>query len=180
MKAPFTHDDLVQIGRDWCLRPWKNADSGHSGCGLVIAEMTSSAFETPDVIGWNSYSSILIEAKTSRSDFKRDHKKVFRRCPDMGVGKQRYFITPKGLISKDELPDNWGLIEVNDEGKTRVVQNSGRFVSEERSEVTMLLSLIRRLKIEPDRHIAIKGYTLNTLKEPKATFHLVKEGGFDE
>ena len=37
----------------------------------------------------------------------------------MGVGVFRFFMCPKGLIKKEELPDKRGLIEVNDQGVAR-------------------------------------------------------------
>lgn len=47
---------------------------------------------------------ILLEAKISRSDFMKDKSKDFRNNPGLGVGLLRYYITPKGLLTLDDLP----------------------------------------------------------------------------
>jgi len=174
----FTHDELVEIGRKWLLKPWRNASRGgygHGACGLVTTEIITSACESPDVLGWSGNVSILLEAKVSRADFRADRKKIFRKMPEFGIGHQRYYIAPSGMISVDELPEGWGLIEVNDKGKTLVKLNSERFQSSSQLEVTILLSLIRRLKVAPGRHVSIRAYTIDGPNEPKATVTFNKE-----
>lgn len=166
----LTHDDLVAIGRKWLLKPWRNAKrEGHAACCLVLTDMTSYARETPDVLGWTTRESILIECKISVNDFKADARKSFRRNPEWGAGKQRYYLVPKGLIGLDKLPEGWGLIEVNLDGKTRVKRASSVFEACLQEELTMLLSLVRRLKVEPGKHVAIRAYTIDSKGEPRAS-----------
>jgi hypothetical protein len=134
--------------------------------------MVHRASETPDVIGWHSGFTTLIECKISRTDFKADAKKFFRAQPEMGIGYYRYYLAPKGLIDADELPDQWGLIEVKN-GKTKVkVPSEPWYESNLRGEVSMLLSLIRRLKVEPGRHVKIKAYVIDDGSDCKATVTL--------
>ncbi len=170
----MTHDDLVEIGRRWLTKPWRNADGGHGGCALVLTEIVTGSWETPDVIGWHGPNSILLEAKASRSDFRKDRKKYFRCHPEMGLGRQRYYIAPKGLIKIDELPSGWGLIEVSERGGTKVVRNSELFESHAGGEIQILLSLFRRLRIDPGRHVNIRGYVMDKDSEPRATFTKVE------
>lgn len=73
------------------------------------------------------------------------------------MGNWRFFICPKGLISKDELPWNWGLIEVNEKGKAIMVFNpfgKGNIYSNwtsqeknEQAEKQMMFSALRRLHL---------------------------------
>lgn len=171
--SSFTHDELVEIGRKWLLRPWVGKDGhGHSACSVILTEITTGAWESPDVLGWNGHFSVLLEAKVSRADFLKDKKKSFRGDPGLGMGRQRYFIVPSKLITVDELPKNWGLIEVSPKGKTRVKHNSSVFETRASAEITVLLSLIRRLKVEPGKHVSIRAYTIDNGKEPKATVTL--------
>ena len=166
----MTHDELIEVGRKWLLKPWRNAASeGHSACSLVITDMTTYAWETPDVLGWNSDRSILIECKASRSDFKADAKKGVRMNPAQGVGTQRYYMVPKGLLKLEEVPEGWGLVEVNEAGRTRVRRASKTFVANRQGEVIMLLSLIRRLDVKPGKHMAIRVYTTQSKGEPRAS-----------
>ncbi len=72
--------------------------------------------EMPDIIGWNSQGSIIVECKTSLYDFKKDSKKPFRVNPDSGMGKFRYYLFTQELyneISNRELPAGWGIIVVD-------------------------------------------------------------------
>ena len=48
----------------------------------------------------------------SRSDFHRDKKKHFRRNPWQGMGQERWYLTPAGLLKPSDLPEDWGLAEV--------------------------------------------------------------------
>ena len=171
----MTHDDLVEAGRQWLLRPHRlnsvEIKSGHcfgrGACSLVLTEIVTQVSETPDVIGWYGTASVILEAKVSRSDFLADQKKPFRRYPKNGMGRFRYYIAPRALIKPSELPGGWGLIEVSD-GKTRVVHGSWAFETRSDYEVAILLSLIRRFEIEPGRHTSIRVYTTH-IDEPTAT-----------
>lgn len=63
---------------------------------------------------------VLVECKVTRSDFLADKAKPHRHVG--GIGNWRYYMAPEGLISPEELPEKWGLVEVNARGhlKTRV------------------------------------------------------------
>lgn len=123
------------------------------GCSVVFKERSASVSETPDVLGFRyGKCSYLIECKASRSDFLEDKKKWFRRYPQSGMGLERYFMTPIGMLTPDELPEGWGLIEVypKERGsrRIRVAKDSKQF--EERSvinELSYVLSAIRRIEI---------------------------------
>ena len=119
----FTHKDLIPIAYKWVL---KNAS-----CGVAFKELYSHACngEYPDVIGFGAWGhSVLIEVKVSRSDFLCDKKKSFRKNPEKGMGSQRFYMCPEGLIKKDELPEGWGLIYVNVAGKAKLVVRNGVMV----------------------------------------------------
>jgi hypothetical protein len=136
-----THKQLVKIGRAW-LRA--------KGCCLVLSEKASPSGETPDVIAWrNNGHSILIECKTSRSDFRRDKDKWFRsRAP--GLGQQRYFMAPVDIIPKNELPDGWGLLEVKGTIVKTIVQNDLLYYDARRAaaELPLLVACLRQAKIK--------------------------------
>lgn len=74
---------------------------------------------------------VLIEAKTSRADFKRDGHKP-HRFYDQDGGKygisDRYYIVPDGLVSPDEVQEPWGLLAM-DEGASypRIVKRCRQF-----------------------------------------------------
>jgi hypothetical protein len=125
--------------------------------------------ETPDVLGWSWNRSILIECKTSRADFLADAKKHFRRFPEMGMGQLRYYLAPRGLLTVDDMPARWGLIEAENDGSTRVLRASEAFETDARQEVAVLLSLLRRLRVEPGKRCKIRVYMQDGESEPRAT-----------
>ena len=44
-KQTFTHADLVELGREWLIRPYAAcADYGHAGCAVVITEIAASTW----------------------------------------------------------------------------------------------------------------------------------------
>jgi hypothetical protein len=105
MRAEMKHSDLVIRAERWLRNT--------VGCGVVLSELVSlnSSGEVPDAIGWrNGYTSILIECKTSRSDFLADKKKIFRKHPEMGMGDYRFYLTPPDTVFIKDLPEGWGLL----------------------------------------------------------------------
>lgn len=162
----MTHDELVEIARRWLMRQYRSgAPEGHSGCPVVITELTACGpyGEIPDALGFSSsqMKSILVECKVSLSDFRADKKKVFRfpSCPDFGMGDQRYYMAPEGVIPESELPEGWGLVEIHADGKTYMKRASKRWDKCARAEINLLLSVLCRLKIQPEEHVAIQAFT---------------------
>lgn len=141
----MTHKELVQRAAQQ-LKSWR--------CLPVLCELVTynSSGEIPDAIGWTSRDSILFECKTSRSDFLRDKKKLFRvDLADCGVGDFRFYLTNPGVIkAQDELPEGWGCYEViNGKLKHRFgvkYANAAQspFSGNKRNEVSLLRSYIRR------------------------------------
>jgi hypothetical protein len=137
----MTHKQLVKFARMW-LRA--------KGCRLVLCERSSSDGEQPDAIGWKSgRQSILIEAKASRTDFRRDRDKWFRHG-NLGMGQQRFFMAPEGVIPVAELPAGWGLLEVKGNNVTTRVNSDLMFFDERRAaaEVPLLVACLRRVQQE--------------------------------
>lgn len=102
----MTHDEL-------CLRAERYLRS--NGFGVVFHDKfiaANSSGEQPDALGFRSGVSCLIEAKTSRSDFLADKKKLFRVFPELGMGDWRFFICEPDIIKVEDLPDGWGLLYV--------------------------------------------------------------------
>lgn len=156
----FTHKQLCEYALKWAARP---KSKGGPGCLFSLSE-TKSGYtgEAPDVIGWRvaygpsgGFDSVLIECKTSLSDFYADLKKPFRAYPAKGMGVYRYYFAPLGLISTDLLPAKWGLIEVNARGQLVVSaghalaiyrdEHLWRFETNQNAEHSLLCSALCRV-----------------------------------
>ena len=175
----ITHDELIKLGRDWLIKQYAGmADYGHSGCCVVITEISCNTWmgEQPDVLGFtNSKSrSILIECKTSLSDFKADKNKPFRVNPEFGMGSQRWYLAPFGIIPLDKIPKKWGLLEAIG-NKIKITKRAEIQKRNYESEINVLLSIMCRLNVQPDNHVSIKKYTPLKGISPsknKATFYI--------
>jgi hypothetical protein len=141
----MTHTQLVERAVRW-LRTYR--------CGVVLSEQACASGEMPDAIGWKrACHSVLVECKVSRSDFLADRDKPFRRKPQNGVGCERFYLTPAGLIHKEELPAGWGLLECR-KREVEVIAPAAknlRSATGFRYEMNLLLASLRRVevRIEP-------------------------------
>ena len=141
----MTHSQMVDCAIAW-LRTY--------GCGVVLSEQACISGEMPDAIGWkSSCHSVLVECKVSRSDFLIDREKPFRQRSGSALGCERFYFTPREMISVAELPTGWGLLETWGK-KIQVVQASNRKLRTAagfRHEMNMLLASLRRVevRIEP-------------------------------
>jgi len=95
----MTHAQLVQRAVAW-LRSYR--------CGVVLSEQACLSGEMPDAIGWKrACHSVLVECKTSRADFLADRDKPFRRKQELGLGCERFYLTPATMLRPEELPAGW-------------------------------------------------------------------------
>jgi len=123
-------------------------------CGVVLSEQACVSGEMPDAIGWKkACHSVLVECKTARPDFLVDREKPFRQKPETGVGCERYYLAPKGLIQVDELASGWGLLEMCGPEIEKVRPSAKNLRSEIGfgHEMNLLLASLRRVevRIEP-------------------------------
>jgi hypothetical protein len=141
----MTHAFLVRKAVDWLRR---------YGCGVVISEQACISGEMPDAIGWKrACHSVLVECKVSRADFLADRAKPFRHRPETGVGSERFYLVPRGLVAVGDLPAGWGLLEHYNR-KIEVIRPSRRNLRSDegfRCEMNLLLASLRRVevRIEP-------------------------------
>jgi hypothetical protein len=147
----LTHKKLVDLAFRWLMK--------NGSCGFAFRELHSMATEIPDIIGFGSDNhSVLVECKISQADFWADQKKPARCGGEAwGVGKYRLYCAPKGIISLEQLPSKWGLIEVNEEGKAIARINPLRkawpesdkwtFEVNKASERAMMYTALRRLEL---------------------------------
>jgi hypothetical protein len=142
----MTHAKLVAMAVAW-LRRYR--------CGVVLSEQACVSGEMPDAIGWKRQChSVLVESKVSRADFLADRTKPFRLRPENGVGCERYYLVPRGLIRIEELPAGWGLLEVSGREIERVKTSAKNLRSAAgfENEMNLLLASLRRveIRIEPE------------------------------
>jgi hypothetical protein len=142
----MTHAQLVRVSEQW-LRRYR--------CGIVLSEQQCSSGEMPDAIGWKGKSrSIVVECKVSRADFLADRCKPWRTNPDIALGCERFYLSPRNIVRPSDLPKGWGLLEFHDRRVTILVKparQSQRSPEGLMNEMNLLLASLRRVevRIEP-------------------------------
>jgi hypothetical protein len=141
------HAKLVSAAVDWLRH--------HYGCGIILSEQYCATGEVPDAIGWKGFChSVVVECKASRADFLSDSDKPFRQKPEEGLGCERFYLAPAGLIAPKELPENWGLLEYAGKQARLTVKPARRDLRSPQGlmkEMNLLLASLRRVevRIEP-------------------------------
>jgi len=141
------HAQLVSRAAEWLRHKY--------GCGIVLSEQYCVTGEVPDVIGWKaSCQSVLVECKVSRADFLADANKPFRLQPEDALGSKRFYLAPASMITCEELPKHWGLLECVGR-EVQIMVKPGRVDLRSpvglMKEMNLLLASLRRVevRIEP-------------------------------
>jgi hypothetical protein len=141
------HAQLISRAVEWLRHRYK--------CGIILSEQYCATGEVPDVIAWKGFcKSVLVECKASRADFLADAGKPFRLKPAEGMGSQRFYMAPAGMIGAEELPRHWGLLELRGRKVAMTVKPGRADLRSEvglKKEMNLLLASLRRVevRIEP-------------------------------
>jgi len=139
----MNHAELCESACKWLKR---------IGCRAIISEMSSAAQEEPDAIGWKNGISILVECKTSLSDFRRDQYKFWRRSPKYGMGDWRFYMCEPEVIKKEHITNDWGLVYVEGKRFKKIICPKGNvwgkppYKSNNGSEIKLLVSALSRFQ----------------------------------
>jgi len=137
----YTHDDLVSRAEKW-LRNTKRY-------GVVLTECHGEV-EQPDAIAWkySGRESAVVECKVTRSDFLADQKKTHRNhSSKFQLGRYRWYMVPRDLITADEVPDGWGLLYVRGRRVTIEVDAPRHSEIGWQMEMGLLVSELRKFQI---------------------------------
>jgi hypothetical protein len=144
---PVSHAMLVAKAVEWLRTRYR--------CGIILSEQYCASGEVPDAIGWKgACHSVIVECKASRADFLADAAKAFRLKPEQGLGCERFYLAPVGLIKVAELPSGWGLLEFARREVTIAKKPARKNLRTEiglMKEMNLLLASLRRveIRIEP-------------------------------
>ena len=142
----MTHSCLVDAAVRWLRSKYR--------CGIVLSEQSCASGEIPDAIGWKGKNhSVIVECKISRSDFLADADKVWRVHSESALGCERFYLAPAQMVSCDELPSGWGLLEMRGREIHMVRKSKKNLRGAEglANEMNLLLASLRRVevRIEP-------------------------------
>ncbi len=94
---------------------------------------------------WKSHGHKIegFEIKVSRADFRNELKQPEKSQPVFRYCNFWWLVTPKGLVQPVELPENWGLLELQDSGALRERVKPGK-LNPDPVSVGFFASLMRR------------------------------------
>ena len=108
----LTHLELVARSARWLASTRR--------CGVVCTEWSAPHVrDMPDAIGWVDASScIVIECKTSMSDYYSDSRKTIHKRP---FGTERWYACEPDVIPVDKVREGWGLLYIHSKQARRKV-----------------------------------------------------------
>lgn len=179
-KTDSLHYQLCCEGAKWLFRSNHRSDKcckkdcynpqfcqGCFPCYWVAVELNTYGGENTDVWGYGGGESVVIEVKTSHTDFLADLKKWARGAEaaayDMQAGQYKWYLCPEGIIKPEELPDKWGLLYWDGKCIKRIVP-AQRTEHTDRADIIILTSLMRRENF-PKKIFNYRGQ--NTTIKPK-------------
>lgn len=142
------HYELCKLGARFIRR--RNNPTLPYGvpCKFATVELVCYGAELTDVWGTTGDRTVIIEVKTSRSDFLADKRKYARSktAEELRhqIGNYRYYLCPEGVIKEDDLPDNWGLL-VYDGKKIHMVRMATKVESSLPMELMLITSIMSRI-----------------------------------
>lgn len=138
------HSQIQAAAARWIQRQHAGPNR-YSGCSVIAVDPVTCAYEQPDVIGWQSCESVVVEVKVSRGDFLADSRKIHRTYTE-GLGNIRWFAAPMGMLKPEEMPDGWGLLEWTGRGFVVSKDCTRRALTQQglAEERRILVSLLRR------------------------------------
>lgn len=116
-------------------------------CKYAAVELVVYGAENPDAWACYSMATAVIEVKTSHADFLADQKKYWRskEAENWQAGNYRAYCAPRGIISKNEVPEKWGLIEWDSSAKTFLITKTPpKLVTTNHADLIILQSILRR------------------------------------
>ncbi|WP_052332477.1 hypothetical protein [Bacteroides neonati] len=146
VKIKRKHDNTKH--RELCLLGAEYLRKLTYGVKYVSVELVTQGWELADVWGTTGFRTYLIEVKVSRADFLRDARKIVRQNPNDGAGNFRYYLCPDSMVSKDEVPNNWGLMYERN-GLIFVEKEASEQEANNRAENAILCSIMRREGVKP-------------------------------
>jgi len=98
----MTHSELVERAARWLMNSRR--------CGIVVTEMCAPRVkDIPDALGWVSPTGlIVVECKTSISDYYADSRKEINRQRPFGI--ERWYLCEKEVLEPERIRDGWGLL----------------------------------------------------------------------
>lgn len=135
MKAQDIIDALrekhnVNYGREWAFfdelrvgTGYRKYDSKKGGYESFNPEQRIDAWAI-NLYPSNNFERVAYEIKVSRSDYLNEIKNSDKRRQALELSNRFYFITPQGLLNKDEIPNECGLMEVDVDSNIKTIKKA--------------------------------------------------------
>lgn len=139
------HEELLKTAAKFI----KNKALTHFGKSTYVVCNYNDGMEPIDVFGFGGGCTQIIKVITTRMELNLDLERAYRKCPKYGVGEFRSYLCPNGLLNKEDIPKNWGLLWCDNKGKIIEILNPQKQEENKAQEAKIIKSLLRRNGINP-------------------------------
>ena len=139
------HEELLKTAAKFI----KNKGLAHFGKSPYVVCNYNDAMEPIDVFGFGGSCTQVIKVITTHMELNLDLERAYRKCPKYGVGEFRSYLCPNGLLNKEDIPKNWGLLWCDNKGKIIEILNPQKQEENKAQEAKIIKSLLRRNGINP-------------------------------
>lgn len=135
----------------------KRADTSiYSGLHSEIGNLRSWAAKKNDALYIDKKYARKLEHIEYYIHCYRSQDKTYQEAPHLG--EHRFYVCPTGIISKDEVPEGWGLIYHDDKGKFRQIIDSGKWKANVKVERDIIAHALRRFASGDKAQIIVHTY----------------------
>lgn len=140
--SPTARDLLDAIHARYAGDGWAVLEEVQARTGVEQRRIDALALSAYPSLGFRR---VALEVKVSRGDFTRDVRKFREKHGDaLAVSTEFFYVAPAGMIRKDELPAEAGLLEYGSADKLRVKVRAPVRASDPEALGVMLAVMARR------------------------------------
>ena len=140
------HEELLKTAATFI----NNKGLTHFGKSTYVVCNYNDGMEPIDVFGFGGGCTQIIKVITTRMELNLDLERAYRKCPKYGIGEFRSYLCPNGLLNKEDIPKNWGLLWCDNKGKIIEILNPQKQEENKAQEAKIIKSLLRRNGINPE------------------------------
>jgi len=127
--------------------------SVYSGLHSSIKDLRSWAAKKEDALFIDKRFSRKLENIETYVNCYCAQDKTYQEAPHLG--ESRFYVCPKDIISKSEVPEGWGLIYIDEKERFRQILPSGKWKANVKVERDIIAHALRKLGNGVDQGILI-------------------------
>jgi hypothetical protein len=138
----MSHSDFIaDLGKE--ARVMKGEYSAYAYIQASVREILERGKKRKDALYIDDRFKWKLENISQYNHCLSKQDKTYQEAPHLG--EARFYVCPGGIIAKDEVPEGWGLIYLDDRGQFRQILSSGKWKANIRAERDIIAHALRKL-----------------------------------